>query len=119
MFYFVPTLIYYDDLSFKVHESISMALVTVQLGQCGNQIGCQFYHSLINNMKCYQDQHSQTHLTNRTVKIYNSQSYEETALDRFFHMPSKTGRHTMWGILLNIIQENNNEMSVSDGYRRK
>ncbi|XP_022103879.1 tubulin delta chain-like [Acanthaster planci] len=53
-----------------------MSIVTVQLGQCGNQVGHQFFQTLMTDLASQQDQ-----------KSNHSVHYQSESLRRFFYNP--------------------------------
>ena len=71
-----------------------MSIVSLQLGQCGNQIGWQFFNSVISDVNQQQNP--------KTVKIYDNERYKEASLDRFFEGHEAAGKVKMGNGLLII-----------------
>jgi len=63
-----------------------MSIVTVQLGQCGNQIGSQFFNTVANDLQSSQ---------NSRLFI----DYEEECVDRFFSL-GDNGKWTARAVML-------------------
>ena len=65
-----------------------MSVVTVQLGQCGNQVGSQLFSTLYSDALAHQ----------KLVKAYH-----DTSMERFFHMsplicPNASGSAGGYGV---------------------
>ena len=60
---------------------VKMSVVTVQLGQCGNQIGGQYFATLTEDMQVKP-------MGQRHVSSTNSTLYNDLSLERFFSQPS-------------------------------
>ena len=60
-----------------------MSIVTLQLGQCGNQIGGQLFSTYIEDQMSISGAGSRT---DKTHELYNEESYE-----RFFYRPESGG----------------------------
>ena len=63
-----------------------MSIVAVQLGQCGNQVGEQFYHNIA------QDQL----LKDYNLSVKDNENYKETVIERFFDIsPGKRSNNDL------------------------
>ena len=60
-----------------------MSIVTLQLGQCGNQIGGQLFSTYIEDLMSISGVGGRT---DKTHELYNEESYE-----RFFYRPESGG----------------------------
>jgi len=61
-----------------------MSVVTLQVGQCGNQVGGQLFEGIAQDAKT---KLSQTNLTQQ-----GNADYVEEVMDRFFHISDNPGR---------------------------
>ena len=52
---------------------LAMSVVTVQIGQCGNQIGCQFFSTVANDLQ-----------SSSNSRLFGD--YEDECVDRFFSL---------------------------------
>ncbi|CAM1308252.1 TUBD1 (predicted) [Pycnogonum litorale] len=57
-----------------------MSIVTVQVGQCGNQVGRQFFSTLMNDINAEND-------------LQTLNDYQQTSIDRFFTVPDDCNNH--------------------------
>ncbi len=61
-----------------------MSIVTLQLGQCGNQVGGEFFETLARDL-----QSGQTNGHKKTGRL--EQVYQEESTERFFYRPENAG----------------------------
>jgi Tubulin/FtsZ family, GTPase domain len=71
-----------------------MSLVTLQLGQCGNQIGGQFFTTLADDIRFGPNGRS-SHVDH---------SYDETCIDRFFSVDS-SGKWIARAVMVDMEQK--------------
>ena len=71
-----------------------MSLITLQLGQCGNQIGWQFFSTLADDLQSGPDGR------------YNhiDESYKETCAERFFSVDSR-GKWNARAVMVDMEQK--------------
>jgi len=69
-----------------VAKGLAMSIVTVQLGQCGNQIGSQFFSTVANDLQ-------------RSANSRRFGDYEEECVDRFFSV-DEHGRWTARAVMV-------------------
>jgi len=63
-----------------------MSVVTVQLGQCGNQIGSQFFSTIANDLCCSQNS-----------RVFGD--YEDACVERFFSV-GENGKKTARAVMV-------------------
>ena len=63
-----------------------MSIVTVQLGQCGNQIGCQFFSTVASDLQ-----------SSPNSRVFGD--YEEECVDRFFSVDER-GKWTARAVMV-------------------
>lgn len=81
-----------------------MSIVTLQLGQCGNQIGHEFF-----NLLAYDSRKLQSQFTSNVVDRRTCDEYEENAIDRFFTLDEQgqiTARSIMIDMESKVISQN-------------
>lgn len=68
------------NLLLKTYDKLIMSVVTIQLGQCGNQIGFEFYDLLSK---------SATKPNHAPSSSFHSDDYSDLVSERFFHVNEK------------------------------
>ena len=90
-----------------------MSVVSVQLGQCGNQIGTDLFNTLMKDVSSPPSYSSCTSTLNKT--------YEEEVFDRFFFQCDSSKNYTARAVLVDtepkvinqsIMQAQNSGMSI-------